>query len=136
MANLKDNIASNEKVSSALAQYAWKKRQLIIFAPNSDHKQYKLFKEYQIDFSEDFLDRKLQTWFVIGDNVLMMDTTIEVELKNNDFREIFQVNKDEFRLILVGYDQVEKLRLGEANIDLIFSKIDQMPMRQSEIQDK
>jgi len=36
---------ATDKIKSTLDQYAWEKRQLIVFSPNSEHDQYQLFKK-------------------------------------------------------------------------------------------
>lgn len=132
---------SAEKVKSALSDYAWEKRQLIVFSPSIEHKQYQVFKKVEAEFAEEFEDRKLHTWHVIANNAIrlnsteraVMKTDIVSDITSQDFRESYNVSKNEFRLLLIGYDQGEKLRQKEVNIDYLFSEIDQMPMRIQEM---
>lgn len=49
------------------------------------------------------------------------------------FQAAYGVTLDAFRVILIGYDQGEKLRQTEVDIDRLFAEIDQMPMRQHEM---
>ena len=126
--------SANEKVRLALSEYAWEKRQLIVFAPNSEHKQYQLFKKVEAEFRDEFEERKLHTWYVIANDSVRLDTTVRGDITNQDFRDTYDVSENEFSLLLIGYDQGEKLRQKQVNIDYLFAEIDQMPMRIQEIQ--
>ncbi len=130
------SVSATEKVRLALSEYAWEKRQLIVFTPNKGHDQYRLFKSVQAEFREEFEDRKLHAWHVIANEKVMLDSLVRDDIKNQGFRETYDVNKNEFRLLLIGYDQGEKLRQKKVNIDYLFSEIDQMPMRMQEMEEK
>ncbi len=126
--------SANEKVKSALSEYAWEKRQLIVFAPNIEHKQYQLFKKVSAEFRDEFEERKLHTWHVIANDSVRLDSTVKDDVTNQGFRDSFNVSRNEFRLLLIGYDQGVKLRQKQVNIDYLFAEIDQMPMRIQEMQ--
>ena len=128
------SVFANEKVTSALNEYAWEKRQLIVFAPSKEHTQYQLFKKVTVEFGDELKERKLHTWHVIANDPVRLDSKIQDGIKSQDFREAYTVSNDEFRLLLIGYDQGEKLRQKQVNIDYLFSEIDQMPMRIQEMQ--
>ncbi len=125
---------ATEKVKLALNDYAWEKRQLIVFSPSNEHNQYQLFKKVQAEFSEEFEERKLHTWHIVASDSVRLDSTVRSEMTSQDFRDAYNVSNNEFRLLLIGYDQGEKLRQKEVNIDYLFSEIDQMPMRIQEMQ--
>lgn len=124
-----------EKVKSALNEYAWEKRQLVVFSPTSKHKQYQIFKAMQLEFSEDFEERNLHSWHVVGNDSVKLDSRMRAKITSQDFRNTFNVDENKFRLLLIGYDQGEKLRQKQVNIDYVFSEIDQMPMRIQEMQE-
>ena len=136
------NASANEKVRLALSEYAWEKRQLIVFAPSSENKQYLLFKKVEAEFRDEFEERKLHTWHVIANDSVRLESTVNAtvnekinnSITNQDFRDTYNVSKNEFRLLLIGYDQGEKLRQEKVNIDYLFAEIDQMPMRIQEMQ--
>ena len=128
------NVMANDKITSALAQYAWEKRQLIVFSPNNDHPQYQLFTKIETEYKDDIVERKLHTWHVVADDLVKLDLVKKNEIRSQMFRDTFGVNINEFRLLLIGYDQGEKLRQKSVNIDTVFSAIDQMPMRVQEMQ--
>ncbi len=124
---------ANDKVTSALGEYAWEKRQIIVFSPNAKHRQYKLFTKFLTENKQDFDERKLQTWHVIKNNSVTLDLIEKNDADDQDFREAYNISENEFSLILIGYDQGEKLRQSKVDINYIFSKIDQMPMRLQEM---
>lgn len=126
---------ANDKVTSALGQYAWEKRQLIVFSPHAEHDQYQLFIDTLSKFKSEFEERKLHSWHVVADNNVMLNSAEKNDVNNQDFRDAYEIDKNEFQLLLIGFDQGEKLRQQSVNIDFIFSEIDQMPMRMQEIQD-
>ncbi len=129
-------VMASKNIHEALGEFAWKKRQLIVFTPSIENKQYQLFNKSLIEFNQGFNERNIQSWHVIAnDKVLLKDISRE-ELKAKNFRTTYSVNNEEFRLILIGLDRGEKLRQQIVNLDEIFAKIDQMPMRIRELQPK
>ncbi|KAG1652877.1 hypothetical protein GQR58_026025 [Nymphon striatum] len=96
-------------------------------------KSAELAKAY-LGICEDFEERNLHSWHVVGNDSVKLDSRIRAKITSQDFRNTFNVNENQFRLLLIGYDQGEKLRQKEVNIDYVFSEIDQMPMRIQEMQ--
>lgn len=129
-------LMANDTVQQALAEYAWKKRQLIIFSPNINHPEYQLFERLEKEFKDEFIDRRLQVWRVLPNQIVMLESQAQGKINNQDFYQYFQVNTNDFRLLLIGYDQGEKLRQKTVDIDYLFAEIDQMPMRQQEMAEK
>jgi hypothetical protein len=122
-------------VDQALGEYAWEKRQIIVFAPALDHPDYLQFLKKLDEFQEDFTERKLHVWHVVeGQAVKLENIPLQSPIANG-FRKKYGVNTNEFKLILVGYDQQEKLRQNRLQMDDLFAEIDQMPMRLQEMQD-
>lgn len=128
------NTMANKNVGDALGKYAWDKRQIIVFTPDNKNKEYKLFINRLIEFKEEIKERNLQTWHVIADSKILLNSVVRTDVNNKDFRDVYKVKKNEFRILLLGYDQGEKLRLENTNLNRIFSVIDQMPMRIQEMQ--
>lgn len=128
-------LFANQKVDKALAEFAWQKRQLVVFAPSLDHPEYKLFLELEKEFKEDFIDRKMHVWHIIAGQQVMLQAQSRTDLQNCAFRETFKVDETAFKLLLIGYDQQEKLRYDKVQIDDLFGEIDQMPMRMQEMRE-
>ena len=122
-------------VDQALGEYAWEKRQVIVFAPALDHPDYLHFLKKLDEFQEDFTERKLHVWHVVEGQAVKLENTPQQSPIANDFRKKYAVIPTEFKLILVGYDQQEKLRQNRLQLDDLFAEIDQMPMRLQEMQD-
>ena len=125
--------ASGQSATQALSEFAWEKRQIIVFTPATDDARLTRFKTIQTEFSEDFAARFLQTWIIEADGKVLLEGEHDSRLQADSFYEHFNVQKDEFRVVLIGYDQGEKLRQVVFNLDELFGEIDQMPMRQQEM---
>ena len=123
-----------QKVRNALNEFAWEKRQLIVFSPSKEHAEYQRFKSIELEFNDEFKERRLQSWHVIANDSVKLDSVTRGDILTQDFRDRYNVDTNEFRLLLIGYDQGEKLRLKKVSIDYLFSQIDQMPMRVQEMQ--
>jgi len=128
------NTPAVEKVELSMNEFAWKKRQLIVFSPSDTHQAYLRFKMIEEKEKPGFNERNLHTWHVIAEKKVKLSTNQTTHFSNQEARDHFQVNIDQFRIILIGYDQGEKLRQTNVDIDFLFSKIDQMPMRIQEMQ--
>lgn len=130
---LSPSVWAGESVAELLNQYAWEKRQLIVYAPSAEHEQLAVFNRVEKEFSEAFEERRLHTWRVIADQPVTLDGKVMGAANGAHFKDHFQFKDAEFALVLVGYDQGEKLRQTEVDIDYLFAEIDQMPMRQMEM---
>lgn len=129
----KNTIVKNS-VSSVLNDFAWKKRQIIVFADNKENIQYQNFKEELVNLKTDINERNLHTWHIVGKHPVLLNSLVRGDVENQSFRDAYKVKMDEFRVLLVGYDQGEKLRQQDVSFDTLFSKIDQMPMRVREME--
>lgn len=125
--------ASAQSASLALNEFAWKKRQIIVFTPAADDARLTNFKTIQTEFAEDFAERFLQTWIIEADGKVLLAGEQQTSLQADSFYQRFNVQKDAFRVVLIGYDQGEKLRQTVFNIDELLGEIDQMPMRRQEM---
>ena len=124
---------ANISISEVLAEYAWDKRQLIVFTPDKENEDFIRFLKNVKQSQQMIKERNLHTWFVIDDSQVFLDSVKRDDIKNHILRNAYKVNKNEFRILLLGYDLGEKLRLEKSNLDIIFSEIDQMPMRIQEM---
>ncbi|PWQ93228.1 DUF4174 domain-containing protein [Leucothrix arctica] len=125
--------ATGQSVTQALGEFAWEKRQIIVFTPAADDSRLTRFKTIQTEFAEDFAERFLQTWIIEADGKVLLEGKQDSRLQADSFYQHFNVQKDEFRVVLIGYDQGEKLRQAVFNIDELLGEIDQMSMRQQEM---
>ena len=118
-------------------QFKWKKRLLLVFAPDSSHP---LFESLQRDLStrkHEVDDRDLVIFKILG---VGMSTMGDSELDPHtaaSLRERFDISPKAFSLMLVGKDGGIKLRRNDpVNLEEIFRLIDSMLMRQGEMRQK
>ena len=120
--------------AEALNEFAWEKRQIIVFTPSADDSRLANFQTIKKEFAEDFAERFLHVWVAEASKQVTLEGEIRNDLTAETFYQRFKVKPNEFRIVLLGYDQGEKLRQSEFNIDLLLGTIDQMPMRRQEMQ--
>jgi hypothetical protein len=120
--------------AEALNEFAWEKRQIIVFTPSLNDSRLDNFIRIKKEFTEDFTERFLQVWVAETGKQVILEGKSRNDVTADAFYKRFNVQPNEFRVVLLGYDQDEKLRQTEFNIDLLIGTIDQMPMRQQEMQ--
>ena len=118
----------------ALNKFAWEKRQIVVFTPNANDPRLANFQTIKKTFAEDFAERFLHVWVAEAAKQVTLEGKPRNDLTADSFYQRFNVQPDEFRIVLIGYDQGEKLRQSEFNIDFLLGTIDQMPMRRQEMQ--
>ena len=120
--------------AEALNEFAWEKRQIIVFTPSLNDSRLDNFIKIKKEFTEDFAERFLHVWIAETGKQVTLESKTRKDVSVDAFYQRFSVQPNEFRVVLLGYDQGEKLRQSEFNIDLLLGTIDQMPMRQQEMQ--
>lgn len=120
-----------------LSSEKWQNRVLLIFAPSVDNHNYqqqmKLFDQHQNGFT----DRDLVLVRVLATdksyaNGLPIDEPSAANLRNR-----FGIDKENFRVILVGKDGgVKRQDTTPVQATAIFEQIDAMPMRQQEMHER
>ncbi|MGB1255212.1 MAG: DUF4174 domain-containing protein [Thiolinea sp.] len=126
---------AGQSVAGMLNDFAWEKRQILLFAPDTQDKKYQAFIAAQQRQLSGFEDRRLQVWHLIaGQPVILGEDEKHNGVSVEDFQTVYAIAADEFRVILIGYDQGEKLRQDTVDVERIFAAIDQMPMRVQEMQ--
>ena len=120
--------------AQALNEFAWEKRQIIVFTPSLDDSRLTNFETIRKEFADDFSERFLQVWIVEKDKHISLEGNVRNDLLANTFYQRFNVSPDEFLVVLIGYDQGVKLRQSKFNVDFLLGTIDQMPMRKQEMQ--
>lgn len=120
-----------------LSSQKWQNRVLLVFAPSVDNRNYqqqmKLFDQHQNGFT----DRDLVLVQVLATgksyaNGLPIDEPSAANLRNR-----FGIDKENFRVILVGKDGgVKRQDSTPVQATAIFDQIDAMPMRQQEMHER
>lgn len=120
-----------------LISHQWKNRILLVFAPSAQNvnyqRQVQLFQQQQQGLNE--RDLLLVTVLEKGtsySNQQPIDIASAAKL-----RQKFNINDNDFRVILVGKDGGAKRQDSNVvTVEAIFSEIDAMPMRQQEMRQK
>ena len=126
--------AADQSVADVMGEFAWEKRQILLFAPDVQDERYQEFLAIEDNQSDALNDRRLQTWHLVPDQPVRLGDVQYDDLSVEDFQAEYAVSADEFSVILIGYDQGEKLRQDKVDLERLFAEIDQMPMRVREMQ--
>nr|WP_230967908.1 DUF4174 domain-containing protein [Nostoc sp. WHI] len=120
-----------------LSSQKWQNRVLLVFAPSVDNPSYQqqmqLFDQHQNGFK----DRDLVLVQVLATNKSYANGQLIDESSAANLRNRFRVDKENFRVILVGKDGgVKRSDTTPVPTTAIFEQIDAMPMRQQEMQER
>jgi glutathione peroxidase len=116
-----------------LADYRWKNRIMLLFAPGDNHSSYESFLRAWNDRAAEVSERDLLLIRVLEDRESRIGDTQLSGTSAARLRDQFQVDPDSMILILVGKDGGEKLRRPALGLDELFATIDAMPMRRREM---
>ena len=112
----------------SLENYKWKNRLILVFAPDIENDT---FREQLSEFEnrqEEITQRDLLIFKIYAGSDL---ESSQVE----KFQSEFDVNPDEFCILLIGKDGTVKMRDNKVvSAETVFDIIDSMPMRQQEMQ--
>ncbi|MEH2207285.1 MAG: DUF4174 domain-containing protein [Nostoc sp.] len=120
-----------------LSSQKWQNRVLLVFAPSVDNHNYQqqmqLFNQQQNDFK----DRDLVLVQVLATDKSYANGQLIDESSVANLRNRFGVDKENFRVILIGKDGgVKRQESTPVKATAIFEQIDAMPMRQQEMQER
>lgn len=124
-----------------LNKHKWKNRILIIQTSSESNTKYQSQVDEFRNLDEEFKERKLIVYTLIGDKYRMTDYQ---EKKNNvswtlskKMHEHTLDQKDTFKIILIGLDGGIKIEKTEILKEIeLYKIIDSMPMRSAELRDK
>ncbi|WP_414579356.1 DUF4174 domain-containing protein [Anabaena sp. CCY 9402-a] len=120
-----------------LSSQKWQNRVLLVFAPSVNNRTYQqqmqLFNQHQNGFT----DRDLVLVQVLATDKSYANGQLIDESSAANLRNGFGVDKENFRVILVGKDSgVKRSDTIPVQATAIFEQIDAMPMRQQEMQQR
>lgn len=120
--------------TNPLADYQWKNRLVLVFSPTADDELYHTQFQAIEALGDGWTERELVLFSVLanagkGPKGELMQNEI------NYLREHFQIEDQDFVVILIGKDGGQKLRLDQSVLTepQLFPLIDAMPMRQAEM---
>lgn len=120
-----------------LSSQKWQNRVLLVFAPSVNNRTYQqqmqLFNLHQNGFT----DRDLVLVQILATDKSYANGQLIDESSAANLRNRFGVDKQNFRVILVGKDGgVKRQETTPVEVKAIFEQIDAMPMRQQEMQQR
>ncbi|MEH2314581.1 MAG: DUF4174 domain-containing protein [Nostoc sp.] len=118
-----------------LSSQKWKNRLLLVFAPSVDNHTYQQQMQLLQEHNSGFADRDLVLVQVLATDESYANRQPIDESSAAKLRDRFGVDKENFRVILVGKDGgVKRTDTTPVQATAIFKEIDAMPMRQQEMQ--
>jgi len=122
--------AEGEPVLSDLESLVWKNRVIVVNETNYENKDLQLLKSYVAEID----DRDI-IWFIISDYHAV--TNYPGQLSRDFVRDTRERLKPaQGKVTLIGKDGGIKFQSDSRDLEIIFSVIDAMPMRQLEMNDK
>lgn len=119
------------------SDHRWTHRLLYVFAPSDTHPDLLAQRQMATGFVDGFRDRDLLFVSVLERGESLADGQAMDEPSAAKLRERYDVGSGDFAVILVGKDGTEKRRSDRpVPIEALFEQIDQMPMRQREMQER
>ncbi len=106
-----------------LSDFLWKNRLLLVFAPHEEHEKLKeTFEILELNYEG------------LEDRQMVVIRSLASRNGQDPLRRHFNVNPEEFRIVLIGKDGGPKDQTDHVvDICAIFGLIDAMPMRQQEM---
>ena len=115
----------------------WQNRVLLIFAPSVDNHNYQQQMQVFNQRQNDFKDRDLVLVKVLATDKSYANGQLIDESSAANLRNRFGVDKENFRVVLIGKDGgVKRQETTPVQATAIFEQIDAMPMRQQEMQER
>lgn len=117
-----------------LSSQKWQNRVLLVFAPSVDNRTYQQQMQLLQEQKSGFTDRDLILVQVFATDKSYANGQLIDESSAAKLRNRFGVDKENFRVILVGKDGgVKRQDTKPVRATAIFEQIDAMPMRQQEM---
>ena len=117
-----------------MPELTWERRVLLVFAPHAQGAELRLQDALLEAVGDGLNERDMTVIRVFGDDRVAVDGNIH-EKSASSFYARFDVDRGEFRVILVGKDGGVKLDRNVAvRSEELFALIDSMPMRRYEMQ--
>ena len=121
------HAAAAETSAGSLDQFAWHKRLLLVFAPNSQASSLTAQRAIIAQDHKAFSSRDLVAIEVVGDKVS------GASVSANSLRQHYSVPADAFQVLLIGKDTGVKIRTDKPLATTQLTEtIDAMPMRKQE----
>ena len=118
-----------------ISRYRWRNRVLLIFTPSWELPAYRTLAEDLKEQHEDVAQTDLVLFTLMGEGQSRVGEEVLSDERAESLRRQFNVNADEFRVVLIGKDGTVKINTDSVRLKDVFAVIDSMPMRQHEMKD-
>lgn len=120
-----------------IEDYRWQNRLLLVFSPSINNVQFDaIYNDIQQN-QPAADDRDLKIFYLIKKGQSSVDGNNINKETAGAIREKYVVADDEVTIILIGKDGGEKMRQrNDFSLNEIFNRIDQMPMRKAEMEER
>lgn len=123
--------------SDPLSQYRWKNRPLLIFAENAADHNVQAARNALQALECEIEDRDMVIGWIFEEGESRLGATGISSRAGDNIRARLRVRRGEFTAVLVGKDGGVKARYAKApDLQDVFSLIDGMPMRRSEMRQR
>lgn len=128
------SLGSATAVAAELSDYRWERRPLLLFAPTNDDPRL-VETLSRIDATRcDFVSRDMVLGQMVDGGTSTLDGQVVDADESRRLRKQFAIGESDFRVLLIGKDGGEKLRVDEVpDLRSIYAVIDGMPMRAREM---
>ncbi|MEG3753011.1 DUF4174 domain-containing protein [Psychromonas arctica] len=124
------SYASEVEKLNDINELRWKNRVILLLSTEDDKRNKALLSE----FDEAVIDRDL-VWFIVNDKQVFSNYAGGVsEQFTTNINKAFSL--EEYPVLLIGKDGGIKNKAQKFELELLFSSIDRMPMRQQEMLQK
>ncbi|AZL15482.1 DUF4174 domain-containing protein [Rickettsiales endosymbiont of Stachyamoeba lipophora] len=97
-------------VKSVLEKYLWQKNLVLIFAPVENDEQFVKQQKIINHILPEIRNAELVQWKLVHNDRIVINKETKPHLFTKPFYKYFKVNPDEFAIIIIGKDGVEKLK--------------------------
>jgi hypothetical protein len=123
-----------DATSMDLKQFQWKHRLLLIFAMDENDPPFKKLQDEIIAQKAEVENRDLLVFEFFERGLSRMNTTPLDSVEVHSIRKHYKIPQSAFKVILIGKDGGVKLKQDDTvSLEVIFERIDAMPMRKNEI---
>jgi len=123
--------------SMDLDVYRWKHRLLMVFSPSPEDLNYQSFRKEMEGGGKGLRERDFVVFEVLEKGPSRLGDSPMKKEAADALRRKFAIRPGQFCILLVGKDGEEKRRWeSTVGLEVIFSVVDSMPMRQREMKEK
>lgn len=120
-----------------LDKFRWNNRLLLIFAPSIEDPVFVNADNTLKKNIDGVIDRDLTILYIFEESQSIYGDSLINQKTSKYLREKFYAATSKTTFILLGKDGGEKMRtINQFSIDRLFTRIDEMPMRRSELEER